>query len=323
MTAPAVSVVVATHNRATLLPRLVGALEGQRSAPPFEVVIVDDASTDDTAAVLDELARSTTLALRVERLARNAGPATARNVGWQTTRAPLVAFTDDDCVPEPGWLVAIVDGLAHADMVQGRTVPDPAQQDRHGPFSRTLDVSSESGFYQTCNMAYRRKWLERVGGFDEKFRHPTGEDTDVAWRAKANGAVSAFRSDAVVRHDVRPSSFVTHLRDTWRWEGVVLAVRLHPDLRSLLHRRWWWKPTHPPAALAAAGFAVAASGATPLRRAIGLACVLPYVRLRMTSAPLRGGPRRRVAAIPLALVADVTEVGVMAAASVRYRTLLL
>ncbi|HEY2557514.1 MAG TPA: glycosyltransferase family 2 protein, partial [Diaminobutyricibacter sp.] len=126
-TEPAISVVVATHNRAGLLPRLVAALEAQEPCGPFEVVVVDDGSTDETFTVLEDLARVTPLDLVPVRMTRNGGPAAARNAGWQRARAPLVAFTDDDCTPQPGWLARLLDDLDRFDVVQGRTVPDPEQ----------------------------------------------------------------------------------------------------------------------------------------------------------------------------------------------------
>jgi len=322
--APAVAVVVATHDRAVLLPRLLEALASQRGAPPYEVVLVDDASGDDTWAVLQALAAQTACPVRVLRLPRNRGPATARNVGWRTTSAPLVAFTDDDCVPAPHWLAALVSGLATADLAQGRTLPDPEQLAGSGPFSRTLRIEREDGFYQTCNLAYRREILQLTGGFDEEFRHPAGEDTELAWRALEAGAAAVFVSAALVHHDVRPSSLAAALRDTPRWGSVVLAVRKHPALRQRMHSRWFWRAAHPPALAAAAGLAVLALSRGRGRLLLGAALLVPYTRYRLVTEQLpRTGPRRRVALLPAALLVDAAEVAVCAAASVRERSLLL
>src|SRR5262245_61414849 len=104
-----VSVVVPTYRRAANLPRLVAALEAQTlPADRFEVVLVDNGSDDDTPAVLAELAASTRLHLVPLRIDVNEGPARARNAGWRASSAPLVAFTDDDCVPRPDWLEQVV-----------------------------------------------------------------------------------------------------------------------------------------------------------------------------------------------------------------------
>jgi GT2 family glycosyltransferase len=323
MSRPGISVVVATHNRAQLLPRLVAALDAQDLDEPYETVIVDDGSTDDTWPVLEQLAQ-TTPRLRVLQQMPNAGPAAARNRGWRAASAPYIAFTDDDCVPQPGWLRGLVAALGHADIVQGRTMPDPVDAHRIGPFGRTIEVTQELGYYQTCNMGYHREALEQVGGFDERFRRPSGEDTDLAWRLKERGATSAFAEDAVVFHDVRPSDIRTHILDTWRWGDCVLTVRAHPHLRELLHRKWFFRPTHPPAILAGAGLVVmVAPGVSPQVRAAGLALLAPYVDLRVRRRPLRGRRRTRLLAIPPALLADLTEVGVMVIASARYRTLVL
>src|SRR4051812_244886 len=90
------SVVVATRNRAALLPRLVAALEAQAGAPAFEVVLVDDASHDHTPTTLEQLTESASVPVRHLRLDENRGPATARNAGWRAARGELIAFTDDD-----------------------------------------------------------------------------------------------------------------------------------------------------------------------------------------------------------------------------------
>src|SRR5438093_9901845 len=104
---PIVSVVVPTRQRAPLLSRLVAALEVQADVGAFEVIVVDDASADGTGTALERLASAASIPVRAVRLAARRGPAGARNVGWRLARAPLVAFTDDDCVPQPGWLAAL------------------------------------------------------------------------------------------------------------------------------------------------------------------------------------------------------------------------
>jgi GT2 family glycosyltransferase len=325
---PAVSVVVATYRRPERLARLLRALEGQTFDEPWEVVVVDDASPEDDWHALQHVVETSSVPVHVVRRPENGGPGRARQTGWQEARAPLIAFTDDDCTPTPAWLGSLVDHLREADLVQGRTLPHPDQLPDHGPFGRTLSEEHE-GLYPTCNMGYRRAVLEQVGGFDPSFVI-TCEDTDLAWRSREAGAVSAWAPEALVYHDVHPSDFRAHLRDKLRWHGVALVLKRHPALRAELRHGLFWKDSHPPALLAGAGIAVAAMAAgrggraAPLALAAGVAATLPYVRFRTRRAPLRGvGPRRRLALVPAALVADWVEVAVMAAASVRYRTVVL
>jgi glycosyltransferase involved in cell wall biosynthesis len=321
--APAISVVIASHNRRRLLTRLVTALEAQEGAPAFEVIVVDDASTDATADELARLAAETHVPLVPVRLDSNRGPAAARNVGWQRASAPLIAFTDDDCVPQPGWLAALAARMQSADVVQGRTLPDPDQLAHRNAFSHSILVEDEWGFYEACNMGYRRTVLERLDGFDESFRRPFGEDTDLAWRARSAGASIAFEPGALVLHDVRRQSYVEHLRDLKRREGVVRAMKRNPEMRRLCHYRVFWRPAHPSALWAGIGLATLASRPrSGWRLAASAAMCLPYVRYRTHVFPT-GRPRNRPVVIPLALASDLAEMAVLGAASVRYRTLLL
>jgi glycosyltransferase involved in cell wall biosynthesis len=290
-----VAVVVATHNRADRLPRLVAALEAQVDPPPFELIIVDDGSSDDTKSTLTRLAGASAVALTPITMTRNRGPATARNIGWRTTSAEVVAFTDDDCIPEPGWLRAIVSATGTTDIAQGRTIANPDQADQFGPFSRTLQVDAETGFYQTCNIAYRRRVLETNNGFEEEFRYPAGEDTDLAWRAKAGGARTTFCVDAVVRHDIRPSDLLVAIKDSWRWQSVALGASRHPQARELFYNRVFWRRTHEYAVgVVAAGLVLAGGRRSVTRVATAAALAAPYVRLRVTLDPLpTAGPRWR------------------------------
>ena len=315
------AVVVSTFNRSHLLPRLVAALEAQQDAPPFEVVIVDDASTDDTATVLADLAARTTLKLTTLRQPVNSGPGAARDVGWRATTAPYVAFTDDDCVPQPQWLAEICAGLDGHDIVQGRTQPNPEQVGNLGPFSRTLEVPEMNGFFQTCNVGYRRAWLERIDGFDPRFGHSC-EDADLAWRMIDAGASAVFADAAVVRHDIRPSSPLRQIKDAPRWRDVPLVVSAHPGLRSKLYARYFWKRSHPFAILAGIGLIAAATSGRAPRRLLGALLTLPYVRHRLYDGalPHTGRRRRRLQLVPAALAVDVAEVAVLAAASVKRRT---
>ena len=319
---PVVSVVIPTRGRAELLPGVLEALEAQRGVGPFEVVVVDDASTDATPRELERLQGTSTIRLVVRRQARQRGPAAARNVGWRAAGAPLIAFTDDDCRPAPDWLAGLVRNLADADLVQGCTLPDPTQMWQVRPFSRTIITDKEWGFYETCNVAYRKEALERVGGFDEGFRRPFGEDTDLAWRVKDTGGRSVFESDAIVYHAVWPQSFLDHLRDLPRREGIVRVLSRNPKLRRQLPRRWFWEPSHPPALVAAAGLALLAAKRSRATTLIAVGLLAPYVRHRL-KVQRRGSPWRQPVVIPESLVADLVEIGVLATASVRYRTVLL
>ena len=324
--APAASVVVATRNRSALLGRLLDALEAQDLSEPFEVVVVDDASTDDTPELLAKraaVARGFTLvALSQE---TNRGPATARNRGWRTASAPVVCFTDDDCIPDPGWVRAHLAAVATgAEVVQGRTMPVPAQKHRSRPFSRSIQRERDGGFYETCNMAYRREVLEEVGGFDETFRFPFGEDTDLAWRAIDAGHPVVFTAAAEVHHEVWPFDWRSHKSDIRRHEGLVQLVKKHPHLRELFPMPWCVARRHS-AALATVG-ALAVLPGRPRSRLRWLVAVGAGANYFAVCWHVRWHPPKRKywpGYLAAMLASDLAEVGVMAASSVKYRTFLL
>lgn len=308
-----ITVVVATHNRAHLLPWLLAGLADQ-GAP---VIVVDDASTDATADVLRRAGIATV------RLPVNAGPAAARNAGWRLATTDLVAFIDDDCRPEPGWVAALAAAMAGADVVQGRTIADPDTAARRGPWSHTVEIGRMTGSFETCNIAYRRATLELLGGFDERYR--TGEDVDLGCRAVAAGARVTFAPSAVVRHDVSRSSWIDHVRRLGHRDGAVRAIAAHPRMRENLFHGLLFSEAHPPALAAAAGAAVALSGRPRRARAILVAALLaPYLGYRMFGGQV---PYARKWTwpwvLPMALGADLAEVAILARASLRYRTLVV
>jgi GT2 family glycosyltransferase len=293
-------------------------LEGQEGAPPFEVVVVDDASPDDTTAVAEAFAQQSSLPVRVLRRATNGGPAAARNDGWRSTTAPYVAFIDDDCTAASTWVTAVYAGLASgASIVQGHTRPDPVQHAGRGPFTRSLHTVTEDGWYPTCNIGYRAAALRTAGGFDEVLRY--GEDTDLAWRVRGHGGRATFAPDALAHHDVRSEGYREHLHDLRRHTGVVSVVRRHPQLRTLLPHPYVLDRSHPLALLAAGGLVVSA-----LRRRPGpLLLVAPWVRHRALADPPFGRRRWWPVVLPMLLVRDLVATGYMVDASLRERSVVL
>jgi GT2 family glycosyltransferase len=316
---PRVSVVAATRDRPDRLAALLEALRGQTlGAPDFEVVVVDDGSGTETRALLDAAARRGDLELRIVRHDAARGPGGARNAGWRAARAALVAFTDDDCRPAPGWLEA---GLAAHErlpeaVVQGRTQPDPGERDRLGPFSRTVAVERLGPQYETCNIFYPRELLERLGGFDEDFGlRPGGEDTDLAWRAIELGRPTAFCEDALVFHAVLELGPRGALRDAARWTETVRVFARHPGARTMLDHRIFWNVWHYLLVRSLLALLLPRR-MRPLRWAILARHVLA---LHDRARTLGGGPRL----LPLLVVYDLVETIAIARGAARHRTLVV
>jgi glycosyltransferase involved in cell wall biosynthesis len=316
------SVVVATHNRSARLVRLLDALRTQTvPLEQFEVVVVDDASTDDTAAVLAEHAARGDLRLRVLRRDRSGGPGAARNEGWRAATAPVVAFTDDDCRPAPGWLeaaLAVMDAHENEVVVQGRINYDPEEEHLIGPYSRSLGVVALDGWWATANMVYPRALVEWLGGFDEvTFTGPGGEDTDLGWRATYEGVPIVFSEDALVWHCVFEVGPIGRLRFATRWAETMANFARHRELRRTnLIRGLFWKPAH----YHLVRFLAALALPRPLRWAALYLGWSYYVHLsqRATSwGDGRGGGRRM---IPFYALEDTVEVATVARGAMRYRT---
>jgi glycosyltransferase involved in cell wall biosynthesis len=320
---PQISVCVSTRNRAHLLSRLLRALEGQTLEPgQFEVVVTDDASTDDTGRVLDELKARSKLRIKVNRCDSCGGPGAGRNLAWRSASGPLIAFTDDDCVPTPGWLEAHLVVMASADISQGKVLPNPAQTPGAGSGARYMGVVDENGLYETANICYRRSWLEKLSGFDTTFRLAAGEDTDLAWRAKGAGASTAFASDALVYHDVERFSWRRELRYSRRWEAVVELVDRYPELRPRFGDGPTWRDAHRPAVLAVGGLLAAGGGAATRKASfmtIGLLATTPYLWHRLHRSPVTASKRDRIRLLVPFWTIDVSEFAVIMAARTRLR----
>lgn len=322
--APAISVVVATRDRRDLVGRLLQALAEQQTSEPFELVLVDDASKDGTADFAESMRDRFPFELTVLRQPRSLGPGQSRNRGWREAKSDRIAFTDDDCVPDPGWLEAIKQSLADHDVVIGRTRPPDDQLHLIGPFSSYLDLG-HNGTYSTCNIGYRRAVLDRVGGFDPDFKWPNGEDTDLGIRSRKSGASEVYTEVALVWHDVHPSQFRTYFRRLRRLEGLVALVARHPEVRDDLFRGSLFLRSIDKAVLVGLGSAgMAALIRRPAVSALLVALGLGTYAWQFPKAYYPARSRRELAeTLPRAFVADVYTVGVMVRSSVRWRTVLL
>jgi glycosyltransferase involved in cell wall biosynthesis len=241
------SVVVPTYRRPETLFRVLDGLKAQKSAPDFEVVVVDDGSGDGTEERLRAYRASYPLRCFSQ---ENSGPARARNRGVEESRGRIILFLGDDTVPEPE-LVA-VHGRAHAEgpdrsvAVLGYTTwPDDR---RVSPF---LDHINEYGlqfgygliddtesvpfnFFYTSNISLPRRLLLDAGLFDTTFPHAAWEDIEIAYRLTRQGMKILYRPAAVARHyhDITFRSF--RRRQEKSGEAAAIFFEKHPELGEFL-----------------------------------------------------------------------------------------
>lgn len=229
-----VSVVVATYQRAAFLPELFACLAAQ--TVPIEVVVADDGSGDDTWSTLEQLVATTSLPVLALSLDHTGGPSVPRNTAVAATRAALIAFTDDDCLPAPGWAAAISAGLGGVvSVVQGATRP---AEEHHDRWDRTVSIVAPSGLFETCNLGVRRDVFIDVGGFpliDVVAGTPRGFGEDVLLGSRASRAGSfAWVPNAVVEHRWIPATFADHLDGRRRLVGFPWLAREVPEVADRL-----------------------------------------------------------------------------------------
>lgn len=224
------SVVVPTCGRPELLMRGLQALAAQtlpRGA--YEIVVVDDGRCDWTRTLVQALAQKEAgLNLRYLRppVARG-GPAAARNLGWRAARGELVAFTDDDTVPMADWLArgdAAMAAAPQAAALAGRVVVPlgPGAPTDHERMTQGLERTR----FVTANAFVRKRALQLVQGFDERFTRPWREDSDLQYRLEDEAGAVGRCEEAVVVHPVRPE----------RW-GLSLRQQKHAFFEALLYAK--------------------------------------------------------------------------------------
>jgi glycosyltransferase involved in cell wall biosynthesis len=315
---PAASVIVPARDAAAMLGTLLDALAAQDLGKPFEVIVVDDGSSDETARLAREHPAVTTV---VEN--PGSGPGAARNRGAAAGTAPVLAFTDADCAPDPSWLrraLAVLDG--GADLVQGAVLPPEGAP--LGPFDRAVFATRLTHLYETANLVLRRELFDRIGGF-EPWLVPRGggkelaEDVWLGWRAMRAGARIVYAPDALVRHAVEPRGALGYVGERARLRFFPVMARRIPELREVFfYRRLFLNRRTALFDLALAGFVAGALG----RRALPLAAAIPYVRLAARQA--RGWEGRSLVAVFAAqLAADALGLAALVWGSARERTLLI
>jgi len=224
---PRVSVVVCSRNGARTIRQCCQGLRALAYSN-FEVIVVDDGSTDRTAALAGEFG------FRVIRT-ENRGLSSARNAGLAAAGGELVAYLDDDAWPDPDWLTFLAATFAAGDYaaVGGPNILPPGS----GVVAQCVDNSPGGPVHVLlsdrvaehipgCNMAFRKAELEAVGGFDARFR-TAGDDVDVCWRLQEHGGRIGYSPGAMVWHHCRNS-----VKGYWRQQ------RGYGQAEALLERKW-------------------------------------------------------------------------------------
>jgi len=227
-----VSVIVPAYNASATIGQELEALSQQNCFQPFEVIVVDDGSSDNTA----EIVRSFASVKYVRQ--DNAGPASARNHGARLARGEFLAFTDSDCIPHKDWISQLMAGFSHPQVgvVAGSYgIANPESWLARGIHTEILwrhshlmpDFSNSFGSYNFC---VKKNVFEAVGGFNSWYRFASGEDNDISYKIRGAGWRIYFQRKALVDH-YHPSLVVKYLKEQFRhgfWR--VKMYRDHPRM---------------------------------------------------------------------------------------------
>ncbi|MBL9200687.1 MAG: glycosyltransferase [Opitutaceae bacterium] len=202
---PKVSVVVAAYNGAATLDECLAGI-ARLEYPDYELIVIDDGSTDETAAIA---VRHGVQPIRVP----NGGLSRARNLGIEAAKGEIVAFIDSDAYPDPHWLYYVVTALEEKGgaAVGGPNLIPPGVgfveecvDCAPGNPTHVLLDDERAEHIPGCNMAYRKSALLEIGNFDPTHR-AAGDDVDVCWKLLVRGHTIAFSPSGVVFHHRRPT----------------------------------------------------------------------------------------------------------------------
>lgn len=250
-----ISVIVCSRNGSATLEACLEAL-GKQTHPNHEVLVIDDGSTD----AVPEIARRFPFVRYVRQ--EHAGLSAARNYGMHEATGTLLAYTDDDCIPDEDWLTYVCHAFEDPQCVAagGPNLPPPPRNLTEscvavapGAPSHVLLNDEEAEHLPGCNLVIRKVALQAVGGFREEYRS-AGDDVDVCWRLQAHGGKLRFVPAALVWHH-RRFTISAYLRQqlgygraeamlvqryphrfAWlggaRWRGAIYGDGLAPSLRT-------------------------------------------------------------------------------------------
>gem|GEM_PF-5696900 len=224
------SVVICTYNGASTISECIESLLDQETESVYEIIVVNDGSTDKTASLLEKYKSD---GLRVISHDTNRGLSAARNTGWQAANGEIVAYIDDDAVAPTDWLSAYeeryeecVDGVGgypdsyYDELVGNYEVARGLY--RYGPNAENIDGPGG------MNMTFRRSFLKELGGFDEEFTH-IGDDAELGRRLQKGDYNYIIDTSITVKHKF-PRSVTEYCRKNFqRGKGAKQLSRKHEE----------------------------------------------------------------------------------------------
>lgn len=225
-----VSVVICVLNEERRIGRQLAALDAQVDAPPFEVIVVDNGSTDGTVAAVQDWIRSSphaAVGMRVVDASSTPGIPAARNAGARAAEGRVLAYCDADDEVQPGWVAAVAHGVQGRTIAGGRLIAFESDGTCRGDLYGGLVATSYLPHIGCANAAVDRLTFLEVGGFDESLPRYGFEDVDLSWRMQEAGHQIVYLPDAVVHFSLSGSRASVRKRFELG-KGRVLMARRFP-----------------------------------------------------------------------------------------------
>lgn len=221
-----ISVIIPTYNTAAKLKECLEGLEKQTyPREQYEIIVVDDGSTDDTKSIIG--------GFRVRYcFQENRGPAAARNRGVEMAQGNIILFTDADCIPSETWIQEMVSPFHNPEIVAVKGVYKTKQRSLWARFAQIefnerynkLLKQEYIDMIDTYSAGFKKEVFLSMGGFDSSFPFPNNEDTDLSYRMSLEGHKMVFNPDAIVWHSGHPDNLKKYVKlKFWRgyWRMVV------------------------------------------------------------------------------------------------------
>ncbi|HDY70694.1 MAG TPA: glycosyltransferase [Nitrospirae bacterium] len=226
------SVIVPAYNADRTISKCLSSLTNQSiSQDAYEVIVVDDGSTDKTPDIIRQF--------QVRYLFQeNSGPATARNKGAEEAKGEIILFTDSDCVPQSNWIEEMTKPFDDPEVMAVKGGYRTEQRSLTARFAQIefeerfemLKKSESIDMVDTYSAGFRRSVFLSLGGFDQSFPVANNEDTDFSYKMSDAGHKMVFNPDAVVLHLNHPDSIWRYARlKFWRGYWRMVVYRRYPD----------------------------------------------------------------------------------------------
>ena len=226
-----ITVVIPTYKRPQLLERCLLALLRQKfNKREYEIIVVSDGPDMVTRQLIEKIAKGRATNLRYLSLLVKKGPAAARNYGWLNARGRIIAFTDDDCLPDKNWLKEIFNNIQSVNFeaaITGRVIVLPGN--RPAEYEQSIGGLETADFIM-ANSACTKAALIKVGGFDEQFNTAWREDSDLEFKLISENIPVKNVESAIVVHPVRQARWGESVKEQKKTLYNALLYKKFPQL---------------------------------------------------------------------------------------------